>query len=341
MSSFFFSLEESAAETKRRLDPATRVWYIKNMKNLLKLIEKHSQQDRRTRYRDRRGHYASSALQDMRDQYWAMTGEPETDPTDFWGKIKMLVGSAVEAELVKQYFSDLHWYGVHLLGTQVPVGGSNPAWDGALDVLLRYKAEDGKYKNYVVEIKTKSGYGATLMLENPEASPEYLAQIGLYLKDLNKKGITNEGCLFYVLLSDASFGRLLAIHCRYDAASDEVIAYQAEHMGGETREIDQRLKIGDIEARWQNLEKHIAEKKVPKSDYQYKYPLTQEMLQTMSDDKIRKAIRGEVVIGDWQPRYSRYLSKALEYDKVKRGYSDSELKLLRDEYLKRHPKSKI
>ena len=311
------------------------------MKNLLKIIEKHSQQDRRTRFRDRRGHYASSAFQDMRDQYWGMTGEPETDPTDFWGKMKMMVGSAVEAQLVKEYFSDLHWYGIHMLGTQVTVGGSDPAWDGALDVLVAYKDEKGKYKKYVIEIKTKSGFGAKMLESSLEAPVEYMAQLGLYLKDLSKKGVTNEGCLFFVLLGDSNFGKLLIFRARYESDSDEVVIFEAETMDGEVKELDQRLKVGDIEARWKKLDKAVAEKKVPKAEYQYKYELTPDFLASVSDNDLRKAINGEKVLGDWQPKYSRYLTKSLEYDKIERGYSDAEISVLRKEYLKRHPKSKI
>lgn len=303
-------------------------------------MKKHASADRRARFRDRRGHYASSAFADMRDQYWGMTGEKETNPTDFWGKMKMMVGSAVEAQLIKEYFSDMHFYGVHLLGTQVPVGASDPAWDGALDVLIAYKGEDGKYKKYVIEIKTKSGYGANLLNDNPEASVEYLAQLGLYLKDLDKKGVTNEGCLLYTLLSDANFGRLVVIRCRYDSKTDEIVAFEAENMDGTLTVLNQRLKIGDIEERWKKLEEYTKSKKLPPVDKIYKYPLTPEFIDSLSDTKMREAISGKKVFGDWQIAYSRYKDKHMELQKGP-GYTEQEVALLRKAYLVRHPKSKV
>jgi len=244
------------------------------------------------------------------------------------GKFKMLVGSAVEQGMIKEYFSDLHWYGVHMLGTQVPVGGSNPAWDGSLDVLMAEKQADGSYKKYVVELKTKSGYGADVLLREMEASPEYLAQLGLYLKDLSRKKVTNEGCLFYVLLSDATFGHCVVIYCRYDEASDEVVAYAAETSTGETRELGQRLKLTEIEARYRAVDEAVAKKKVPKGEFKYKYDLTPEYLEKLSDNQLRKFIRGEATGGDWQIKYSRYKTK-------------EEMAKLKAEYRKRHPRSKI
>lgn len=269
-----------------------------------------------------------------------MTGEKRTNPIDQLGKMKMLVGSGVEHQLVKEYLSDLHWYGVHQIGTQVPVGGSNPPIDGNMDAVLVQKTAEGFAEPYVVEIKTKSGYGADLLWSNPTPSPNYLAQIGVYLEDLSNKEITNKGCLLYILLSDKHFGEVIQIDCEYAKETRELVAKQAIYSHGESRELNIRQSMQDVCERIRSVEVSVKEGKVPPPDYIYKFPLTEELLETQSDYNLRAMLDGTKILGDWEPRYSGYLTKNLELDKVSRSYSSEELAMIRREYLKRHPKSK-
>ena len=67
------------------------------MKNFMKDLCSFMVNKKRVNYRDRRGHYASANLSCLRDQYWALTGEPETNPADFVGRMKMMAGDAIEA----------------------------------------------------------------------------------------------------------------------------------------------------------------------------------------------------------------------------------------------------
>lgn len=312
--------------------------------NLISTIKKHVVKDRRNRLRGRRGYYASSALSCLRDTYWSMTGVPETNPTDFVGRMKMLVGTAVENELIRTVFSDLHWYGIHLEGTQVTVGpemSDVPVWDGALDALLSKKQEDGTYQRYVLEIKTKSGYGADLLAASFEPSQEYLAQLGLYLKDLSKKGVTDQGCLFYVLMSDKNFGTLVQVYCRYDANTDEIVAFSGQSSAGESKDLDFRVKISDIEERFLLLDKHLKEGKEPKGEFKYKYDLTPELLESQSDAKLRQMAANQLVLGDWNVKYSRYKDLQLKVDKIALGYTEEEIAKIKTYYRKLHPKSRI
>lgn len=302
---------------------------------------KHVVNRKQPRFRDRRGHYASSAFTDLRDSYWSLIGEPRTNQTDFLGKMKMLVGSAVEAQLVKEIFGDLHWDGIHLEGTQCQVGGSSPAWDGSLDVLLKEKQEDGTYRGYVVEIKTKSGYGADELLRTLEPAKEYLAQLGLYLRDLSAKENITTGCLFYVLLSDKHFGQVLQFHCTYDSVLDEVrcVGVEGSHLAKQG--LDVRLSLKEVLERFKALDVCVQEKVVPQAEYQYKFPLTTDLLASQTDNTLQKMLKGEKILGAWQPRYSGYLDKILKTDGISRQYSESEISLIRKEYLKRHPRSKM
>jgi len=113
------------------------------MKDLVSSLVSVFKDTGRVNYRDRRAHYASSNLSCLRDQFWMWTKEPETNPTDLKGSMKMMVGNAVEDGIVKHLLSKLHFVGFHLIGTQIPVGGSNPDWNGYLDALMAKKTDTG------------------------------------------------------------------------------------------------------------------------------------------------------------------------------------------------------
>ena len=310
------------------------------MKDFINKLKEFATKRDRGRYRDWRGHYASGNLTCMRDQYWKLTGEPETNTTDFTGSMKMMVGDAIEKGLVDALISKLHYLGYHLRSVQGSVGGSNPNWNGYLDALIDQRV-DGGWRPFVVEIKSKSGIGANFFYDRPEPSKEYMTQLGLYLHDLyNKKGIT-DGCFLYLLLSDKHFGTLVQVNCKYDPETTTIRAYSFSNTDGRMGNISASVNITDALARWVKLEEHIKNKDVPKGEYRYKHDLTQEMLRSISDNQLKKLIEGKAVIGDWNVIYSRYFDKQLEADGVSKGRSLQEKKIALVEYIRRHPKSKL
>lgn len=250
----------------------------------------------------------------------------------------MLAGNALEAQLVKQILSDMHWSGLHLRGTQVQVGGTDPAWDGNLDALMY---DDEAKETFVLEIKTKSGYGADLLYRDLIPSDEYLAQLGLYLRDLSSKGVATRGCLLYVLLSDSNFGRILQFNCSYDEKTKLITCYEAVGSDGLYRELNITFDTELPLKRWRYLDECIAKKEMPKGEFRYKHPVTEEMLAAQSDANLRKMFEGTKVVGDWQALYSGYLDANLAADGEVRGYTAEELKMITREYLTRHPKSKM
>lgn len=293
------------------------------------------------RLRDRRGHHASTIMSDMRDQYWSIKGEPETNPPDLTGHIKMWLGSTIEDGVSRFVRERLHYFGLHLRGTQISAGGSNPSFDCYLDGIVDERIGDKWGKTYVLEIKTKSGYGADLLLRSMEPSIEYMIQLGLYLQDTHKKGITNEGIFVYIPLSDNTIGDILFVYCRYDEATNTIEAYRGDTLLGDSRDISFKYDIGVAARRANLLEKHVADGVTPKCEYPYKAKLTPEFLEQCSDAHISKAIKGEKILGNWQGAYSKFLNKRLEVDGEVRQYTEEEISLLRKEYLKRHPRSKI
>jgi len=311
------------------------------MKNLLDAMIRTIIKGDRVNYRDRRAHYASGNLQCLRDQYWQWKKEPETNPTDAIGAMKMLVGNAVEAGLVQSILNRLHFLGFHVIGTQVAVGGSDPNWDGYLDALMAHQKEDGTWDKFVLEIKTKSGYGADLFWRQPEPSPEYMTQLGLYLKDLHSKGVTDHGSFLYVLLSDANFGQLVIIDCIYDSKSDSIICMEAQRSDGSIYKLNASLNITAALDRWKQLDRHLIAGTEPRGEYNYKYPLTEQLLREIPDAKLKKIVEGSLVYGDWQPVYSRYKNKQLLVDGIVPERTEEEKALARAEYRRRHPRSKI
>lgn len=305
--------------------------------NIPKLLIRFFEKFEKPRYRDRRAHYASSALSCLRDLYWELTGVPITNPPDFKQSITMSIGKWIEEGMLKDVLGKLHFFGVHLAGDQIPVGGSNPGWDGYLDALVCERDGDRFKTPVVIEIKTAHGYGADLLLRTLEVKDGYLAQVGLYLKDLHEKGITKEGVLLYVLLSDKNFGEVVAVRVRYDATTNTAIAYEGQRLDGSVQVLDQRLALSPILARLERLNKAVEEKKEPAPDYKYKRELTPEFLASQTDNALKQAANGEKILGDWQPRYSRYFDRILQVDKETREYTEGELQLIRNEIARRKP----
>lgn len=296
----------------------------------------------RINFRDRRGHYPSSNLSCLRDQYWAWKGEPETNKTDFPGAMRMLIGDAVEKILIERILRHLHFVGWHPapVQSQIPVGQSNPNWDGFLDYLM-YKKTDSGWDKFAVEIKTKSGYGADLFFAKPEPSKEYLIQIGLYLKNLHDAGETDHGVFIYVLLSDNHFGEVITINCNYDVKTNSVYATQYEKSSGDSGTLNVSANLTEAIERWKKLDEYIKANKVPPGEYKYKYDLTPEILREMPDAKLKKLVEGNIIYGDWQPLYSRYKNKQLLVDGIVPERTEEEIALARAEYKRRHPRSKI
>lgn len=295
----------------------------------------------RLNYRDKRGHYASRNLTCLRDQYWECTGVPTTNPVDLVGASKMLIGDAVERVLVNGVLDKLHFKGYHLCGTQVAVGGSKPAWNGYVDAVMAERLPDGSFDVFAVEIKTKSGYGASLFYETPEPTDEYMIQLGLYLKDLSEKNITSRGCFLYVLLCDKHFGTMVTVDCHYDEKTKHVHATGYKRSDGTSGSLNKKYDLGAALARWERLDKHIKEGIAPPPDYRYRYPITPESIQGMSDTALKKLIDGIAVPGDWQVKYSNYKDLQLKTDGISPEISAEERGIAVVEYKRRHPRSKV
>jgi hypothetical protein len=332
-------MKRAPAAKNRLTNPPQRA--IMGFMSLIQKAVAAALEDQRHYYRDKRDHYASSALDCIRDQVWSMRGEAETDVADYFGRQRMMFGKALEEVMIKQVFEQMKGRGVHVLAQQVAIGGTSPNWNGYIDVLVAEKIGEKKVVR-PVEIKSKYGFGATLFKENLEVQPGHLVQLGLYLRELVSRNPEADGVgyLWYYLVSDGCFGEQVEIECRYDGGTGCVEAYMARTSEGEEKKLKQSYDLKMVDKTWLEVDKHVAEGTTPKPTYAYRYPLTKEYLARCSDEDIRKAALGEKILGDWQARYSRYLKKALELDGVSREYSVSDKRLLGAEYARRKPKQR-
>lgn len=295
-----------------------------------------------SRLRIRNGFWASEAGSCPRELYWKLTAEPETNPIDFVGRLRMLLGSAIEKEVKTAWFEYLHLFGLHTLGYQVQVGGTHPEWTGSVDFWCGLRISELKILQFLIELKTITGLGADKLLNSAEISIDYLYQLGLYLKAFYKTGRKIPGYLFYIVIDTdpKMFGHLAQVECEYLEDEDALLVQRLLVSGRPDRELGYKVDLKPVLGKWIFVEGALSEKVIPAPAYRYKYPVTQELAAAQSDDALRKAISGSKIIGDWQIRYSRYRDKHILAEQSTQIYTPDEIKIFQDEYLRRHPKSK-
>jgi hypothetical protein len=211
---------------------------------------------------------------------------------------------------------------------------------GKLDgLIVERRGDEFSPRPWVLEIKTKYGAGADFFLRDVNPGPEYLAQMGSYLKRASEAGITDRGLFLFVLISDKNLGEMWEIQCEY---KDGIVSTTKamSMLSGETREVSYSLDLNQTLERVKSIQDAADAKVLPPVDKVYKYELTDERLSGMSDANLYKALNGEKVFGDWQISYSSYKDKHLQEQGVALGYTNEELQRIHDEYKRRFPRGK-
>lgn len=296
-----------------------------------------------TRIRSWRGFNASEAGKCPRDLYWSIKKEPVTNPPDLSGKAKFIKGSALEQGFKSYWLEKLSIFGLHLVDSQVSVGGDIPVqWNGIIDFLcVDATSKSDNPEIFVVEFKTKWGIGSDFLLKDMIPDTSYAYQLGLYLKDYHDKGKPREGCLLYWLNSDKNSCEFVQFNFRYLPETNEIECFRATKTGGYKSNISYKYSLDYVFNKWQYVFTCLQNNEEPKPEYRYKYELTPEYLEKLSDSNIKEAIRGNKILGDWQVSYSPYKNKIIGVDNLSTSYTGEEIKILEREYLKRHPKSKL
>lgn len=314
--------------------------------SIIEAFTRYMQNQPQVRFRDKRAWHASDLLRCSRDVFWRETGVPRTNPTDFIGNFRMLLGKAIEQGVKQEILNNLHLFGYHSIcaGSQVSVGFSDPIKvDGYVDDVLVHRIGDVFGEPFILEIKTKYGAGADFFSNKYEVGDNYLAQTGAYLYDLYRKKGWTKGKYLFILLSDRNFGTLVEIDFEY-LPKENIIKTVRARNSQKNFVIENLHESFDLTTCFKNrqeLEKIIERGEEPtKGDYQYRYPITSELIAKTSDSNLQKVLEGKKILGDWQPRYSDYFDLQLKRDKLNREYSNDEMKVFAAEWRRRHPKSK-
>ena len=161
-----------------------------------------------------------------------------------------------------------------------------------------------------LEIKTFYGEYQARELRNNKPKTSYLKQLAVYMDALK----ADRGKLIYM-----------------DRGTGEMFEFTL------LREKDNKYKMLDIEfnldetyERWASLyNNNVLPKVEPLSGYRYKYPLEQFIVNASKSD-ISAARTNRAVYGDWQVKYSPYKNLIIEREGTTLGYSDEELKKIKE-----------
>jgi hypothetical protein len=282
--------------------------------------------------------HVSDLLGCVRDLYWRLTGVPETNPADDLSQHNFDIGNWVEAGLREAGFRRMHFDGIHYIDQNMLVAAQLRGFGvvGHVDV---YMIDLERNQPIAVEVKTKHGYGATMLMDKREPQLEHVVQLGLYLMMLRDSGRNAIGKLVYVLLSDREWGAKATFSVHIDQQNHVHVTAYEDNMGNQ-QQLSMLVNLNETLDKLDVLKKALDASVAPPPTYEYNYPLTPEVLAAATKTDLMRAIRGEKTLGPWQPRYSRYRDLIIQTDNVRLKYTPAEITLLKKELAKRPTRSR-
>jgi CRISPR/Cas system-associated exonuclease Cas4 (RecB family) len=303
------------------------------MINLIEQIDQYIQDKIPRGYRDPRGFYVTHLGSCPRKVYNFWNKVTESNPSDLMSHLNFWVGDGFESALKENAFSKMFLQGIHLLNYQCSVGASDPRINGFADYLLGIEKDDKSVEPFVVELKTKYGWGSKKMLKEKTPNEEHIFQVGYYLKDLHDKGVTNQGCIFYLLMQDYQPTKsLVQFNCVYQPEDETVKVYEVHSTAFASESMNLTVNLGEEINTLKQVEKDIEAGKKSRCKFQHKFPVTREMLGDQSDNAIKEAVTGNKLLGDWQCSFCSYKDHCAEEEGRALFYNDEELKLLMEEH---------
>ena len=252
--------------------------------------------------------------------YWRWKGEKPSNPIDVLGLQIMSIGNKVEDQIVEDWEKmgilvpppegeDQHRIDIERFGIKIT---------GKIDAIIKEKLSDKEEIQVPVEVKSFYGDYQERLITQLQPNISYLKQLAMYMDALAvNKGILymvnrGNGKQFQLTLTQEG-GKYKLIGINYD---DEVIKKSVEKI---------EFNINDTYIYFAEVEKDVQANKLPTpASYQYKYPLTLEILQKQSASAISSARMGRAVLGDWQCKYCSYKDKCLKQQKIELGYTKEE-----------------
>lgn len=267
------------------------------------MLEKLITKNRNT---DRTGIHASDYKKPSLDLYFRMTGEPETNPPQWYDKLKWGAGLGVEKEMLQvlkdsqivpeEYEQDVH-------------GVIEKEIDGVIVTGHMDGNTSLDQTGFPIEIKSINNKNAwdIKKYENNEPRENYVGQLANYMY------LTGSETGYLFVASIDGLNRFF---------------YECKKIG------DGLYKCGnvtvDVKTEINRLIKLYKENTIPKVmpdiwEFRYKTPIEEIDWKTLSADKISKARNNHAVIGDWEITYSNYKDKIIELQGETIGYTPDEL----------------
>lgn len=268
---------------------------------LEKLVTKNRDEGTRT------GIHCSDFGKPALDLYFRATGEPITNPTQWYEKLKWGAGKGVELELVQvlkdsniipeEYDQDVH--GV----IEKEIDGLKIT--GHMDGLTH----DGE----PIEIKSINNKNVFDIEKYRNGMPRenYVGQLSMYMHLLGKE----KGHLFVATVDGL-----------------ERFYFECVHIGDGKYQcgkvvVDIPTEIKRLRSVYDN---HIVKKILPRVDeYLYKYDIDKIDWKTIPKNKITLARNNRAVIGDWEILYSNWKDRIVELQGQELGYNQEELEKIK------------
>lgn len=170
-------------------------------------------------------------------------------------------------------------------------------------------------KPSIVEIKTYYGQKNHAEVSRGKIKTSYLKQLAIYLYHFEiEHGI--------LLMVNQGTGERF----EYDLYQNPENKYHFICPDNETE-----INLLDTFKRFENIYvNHVLKKIEPPIEFTYKYPIESINWDELSSDKIVKARANRAVVGDWEVKYSDFKDLILERQNTTPGYTDSELKRIRE-----------
>lgn len=317
--------------------------YLKSEFYLKLSTEDWANQEKRTK----QSFWPSDGLRPDCEIYWAWMNEPKTNPIDPNTLLMFKVASAYEHEVIKNLIA---------IGEAADIENEQVASDMGLNVIqregdvpqirLEMEREHVPITGYLdgispagnpIEVKSYGSRGLNGKFERGEPhSDHYFYQLAMQIDFL---GATS-GILASVCRDD---GSIHFAELKRDSTDSLIFWVDDRTMSGVKPDYEPPELIVDLGEEYTRfrriMENNILMHKEPALEYEYRPPITTDLLKQYPEEKIKKAIKGERVLSDhrWRYQYSSWKNKVIEKEMMAKGaqsveelcrYTDEEIDLM-------------
>lgn len=258
--------------------------------------------------REKRAFYASDFNKPVLDLYFAFTGEPKTNPPEWYETLKWGAGKGVEEAMLKVLKDS---------------GFVPPDYDQKEHGRIEVEREGIKINGYIdaktfdglpIEIKSINNANKydIQKYENNFPRENYVGQLAIYMDSLG----VDSG---YLLVSSIDGLHRFLFECKK-------VGDRKYRCGNTEVDLDKEYK------RWAKLYRGNIDPKIcPKpTEYVYKRDVGEIDWTKVSKTDISKARNNRKVIGDYQVVFSDWADKIIEMQGGSRGYSNEELDIIKE-----------